>query len=64
MIENNHGKSKEIGMQTFDQTLYQLLVEDKSQSKDAMHELLIQPMICMMLKTQRGDTPVQVHWLM
>ncbi len=50
-------KSKEIGMQTFDQALYQLLVEDKITEQDAMHSADSANDLRMMLKTQRGDAP-------
>ncbi len=48
-------KSREIGMQTFDQALYQLLIEDKITEQDAMHSADSPNDLRMMLKTQRGD---------
>ncbi|MCG9583987.1 PilT/PilU family type 4a pilus ATPase [Vibrio tubiashii] len=48
-------KSKEVGMQTFDQALYQLVVEDKISEEDAMHSADSANDLRLMLKTQRGD---------
>lgn len=48
-------KSKEIGMQTFDQALYQLLLDEKITEQDAMHSADSPNDLRMMLKTQRGD---------
>lgn len=48
-------KSQQVGMQTFDQALYQLLVEDKITEQDAMHSADSANDLRMMLKTKRGD---------
>ena len=56
-LKSTMAKSKEIGMQTFDQALYQLLVEDKITEQDAMHSADSANDLRMMLKTQRGDSP-------
>ena len=56
-LKTTMAKSKEIGMQTFDQALYQLLVEDKITEQDAMHSADSANDLRMMLKTQRGDSP-------
>ncbi|OIQ24643.1 PilT/PilU family type 4a pilus ATPase [uncultured Vibrio sp.] len=50
------GKSKEIGMQTFDQALYQLVIEDKISEQDAMHSADSANDLRLMLKTQRGES--------
>ncbi len=48
-------KSREVGMQTFDQALYQLLVEDKITEEDAMHSADSSNDLRMMLKSNRGN---------
>ncbi|SUP57329.1 twitching motility protein PilT [Vibrio vulnificus] len=48
-------KSKEVGMQTFDQSLYTLVVEGKISEEDAMHSADSANDLRLMLKTQRGD---------
>ncbi|MGF1721510.1 PilT/PilU family type 4a pilus ATPase [Vibrio kyushuensis] len=50
------GKSKEIGMQTFDQALYQLVIDDKISEQDAMHSADSANDLRLMLKTQRGES--------
>lgn len=47
-------KSNEIGMQTFDQALYQLVVEGKISEEDALHGADSANDLRIMLKTQRG----------
>ncbi|UTT83860.1 PilT/PilU family type 4a pilus ATPase [Vibrio pelagius] len=48
-------KSKEIGMQTFDQALYDLVVAGKISEEDAFHSADSANDLRLMLKTQRGD---------
>lgn len=48
-------KSKEIGMQTFDQSLYKLVVEGKISEEDALHSADSANDLRLMLKMQRGD---------
>jgi len=48
-------KFQQIGMQTFDQALFQLLIEDKITEQDAMHSADSANDLRMMLKTKRGD---------
>ncbi|EGA69294.1 type IV pilus (Tfp) assembly protein, ATPase component PilU [Vibrio sinaloensis DSM 21326] len=48
-------KSQEIGMQTFDQALYQLVVAGKINEEDALHSADSANDLRIMLKTQRGD---------
>ncbi|MEZ8825548.1 PilT/PilU family type 4a pilus ATPase [Vibrio amylolyticus] len=50
------GKSKEVGMQTFDQALYQLVIDDKISEQDAMHSADSANDLRLMLKTQRGES--------
>lgn len=54
-LKNTMAKSKEIGMQTFDQALYQLVVEHKISEQDALHSADSANDLRLMLKTQRGD---------
>lgn len=49
------GKSKEVGMQTFDQALYQLVVDDKISEQDALHSADSANDLRLMLKTKRGE---------
>jgi len=48
-------KSKEIGMQTFDQALYDLVIAGKISEEDAFHSADSANDLRLMLKTQRGD---------
>ncbi|GAL13996.1 twitching motility protein PilT [Vibrio astriarenae] len=48
-------RSKEVGMQTFDQALYQLVIDDKINEEDALHSADSANDLRLMLKTQRGD---------
>ncbi|WP_332400525.1 PilT/PilU family type 4a pilus ATPase [Vibrio metschnikovii] len=48
-------KSKEVGMQTFDQALYQLVIDDKITEQDALHSADSANDLRLMLKTQRGE---------
>lgn len=48
-------RSTEIGMRTFDQSLFQLLMEDKISEEEAMHSADSANDLRMMLKTKRGD---------
>ncbi len=48
-------KSKEVGMQTFDQSLYKLVVKGKISEEDALHSADSANDLRLMLKTQRGD---------
>ncbi|WP_394247563.1 PilT/PilU family type 4a pilus ATPase [Vibrio profundi] len=49
-------KSKEIGMQTFDQSLYDLVVDGKISEEDAFHSADSANDLRLMLKTRRGDS--------
>ena len=48
-------KSKEVGMQTFDQALYDLVVAGKISEEDAFHSADSANDLRLMLKTRRGD---------
>ena len=48
-------KSKEIGMQTFDQALYDLVLAGKISEEDAFHSADSANDLRLMLKTRRGD---------
>ena len=48
-------KSNEIGMQTFDQALYRLVVEDKISEEDALHSADSANDLRIMLKSQLGS---------
>ncbi|MEZ9445810.1 PilT/PilU family type 4a pilus ATPase [Vibrio sp. 10N.222.54.F12] len=48
-------KSKEIGMQTFDQALYDLVLAGKISEEDAFHSADSANDLRLMLKTKRGD---------
>ncbi|MFA0414374.1 PilT/PilU family type 4a pilus ATPase [Vibrio renipiscarius] len=48
-------KSQQVGMQTFDQSLFQLVVEGKINEEDALHSADSANDLRIMLKTQRGD---------
>ncbi len=48
-------KSREFGMQTFDQSLYHLVVDGKIKEEDAMHSADSANDLRLMLKTNRGD---------
>lgn len=48
-------KSNEVGMQTFDQALYQLVIDDKITEQDALHSADSANDLRLMLKTQRGE---------
>ncbi|MBY7984683.1 PilT/PilU family type 4a pilus ATPase [Vibrio fluvialis] len=54
-LKSTMAKSKEVGMQTFDQALYQLVVENKISEQDALHCADSANDLRLMLKTQRGD---------
>ncbi|MBY7783830.1 PilT/PilU family type 4a pilus ATPase [Vibrio fluvialis] len=54
-LKSAMAKSKEVGMQTFDQALYQLVVENKISEQDALHCADSANDLRLMLKTQRGD---------
>ncbi|KGY11781.1 twitching motility protein PilT [Vibrio tubiashii] len=54
-LKSTMAKSREIGMQTFDQALYQLVVDDKISEEDAMHSADSANDLRIMLKTQRGE---------
>ncbi|HAY4069878.1 TPA: Flp pilus assembly complex ATPase component, partial [Vibrio cholerae] len=48
-------RSQEVGMQTFDQALYQLVVDDKISEQDALHSADSANDLRLMLKTKRGN---------
>lgn len=48
-------KSTETGMQTFDQALYRLVIDDKISEQDALHSADSANDLRLMLKTQRGE---------
>ncbi|NRB69891.1 MAG: PilT/PilU family type 4a pilus ATPase [Vibrio sp.] len=54
-LKSTMAKSQEMGMQTFDQALYQLVVNDKITEEDALHSADSANDLRLMLKTQRGD---------
>ena len=49
------GKSQQVGMQTFDQALYQLVIDGKISEQDALHSADSANDLRLMLKTKRGD---------
>ena len=49
-------RSNEIGMKTFDQSLYDLILADKITEQDAMHSADSANDLRLMLKTKRGDS--------
>ncbi|HAS64364.1 MAG TPA: type IV pili twitching motility protein PilT [Vibrio sp.] len=55
-LKSTMAKSQQIGMQTFDQALYQLVVADKINEEDALHSADSANDLRIMLKTQRGDS--------
>ncbi|OEF06451.1 PilT/PilU family type 4a pilus ATPase [Vibrio genomosp. F10] len=55
-LKTTMAKSKEIGMQTFDQALYQLVVDGKISEQDALHSADSANDLRLMLKTQRGES--------
>ncbi|NOH72922.1 PilT/PilU family type 4a pilus ATPase [Vibrio pectenicida] len=55
-LKNTMGKSQQSGMQTFDQALYQLLIDDKIAEDDALHSADSANDLRIMLKTQRGES--------
>lgn len=48
-------RSKEVGMQTFDQALYQLVIEDKISQEDALHSADSANDLRLMLKARNGE---------
>ena len=48
-------KSQQVGMQTFDQSLFKLVIEGKINEDDALHSADSANDLRIMLKTQRGD---------
>lgn len=55
-LKSTMAKSKEFGMQTFDQSLYQLVVDGKINEEDALHSADSANDLRIMLKTKRGET--------
>ncbi len=55
-LKTTMAKSREAGMQTFDQALYQLLVEDKINLEEALHSADSANDLRLMLKTHKMDT--------
>ncbi|EGA65248.1 PilT/PilU family type 4a pilus ATPase [Vibrio brasiliensis] len=55
-LKTTMAKSNQSGMQTFDQALYQLVVDDKISEEDALHSADSANDLRIMLKTQRGST--------
>jgi twitching motility protein PilU len=49
-------KSNETGMKTFDQSLYQLVIDDKISEEEALHSADSANDLRLMLKTKRGDS--------
>lgn len=49
-------KSTETGMQTFDQALYRLVIDDKISEQDALHSADSANDLRLILKTQRGES--------
>lgn len=49
------GKSQQVGMQTFDQALYQLVIDGKISEQDALHSADSANDLRLMLKAKRGD---------
>ncbi|ENM5898578.1 PilT/PilU family type 4a pilus ATPase [Vibrio mimicus] len=54
-LKTTMARSKEVGMQTFDQALYQLVVDEKISEQDALHSADSANDLRLMLKTKRGD---------
>ena len=54
-IKGAMAKSKEMGMQTFDQALYELVVADKINQEDALHSADSQNDLRLMLKLKGGE---------
>ncbi|RJX65243.1 PilT/PilU family type 4a pilus ATPase [Vibrio sinensis] len=54
-LKSTMRKSQQVGMQTFDQALYQLVIDEKINEEDALHSADSANDLRMMLKTQRGD---------
>ncbi len=54
-LKSTMAKSQQTGMQTFDQALYQLVIDDKVGEDDALHSADSANDLRIMLKTQRGD---------
>ncbi len=54
-LKSAMARSNDIGMQTFDQALYQLVIEDKINPQDALHSADSANDLRLMLKTRRGD---------
>ncbi len=55
-LKSTMAKSNEVGMQTFDQSLYQLVVDGKVSEEDALHSADSANDLRLMLKTKRGDS--------
>ncbi|WP_068711932.1 PilT/PilU family type 4a pilus ATPase [Vibrio tritonius] len=55
-LKETMARSRESGMQTFDQALYELVIENKISEEDAMQCADSANDLRLMLKTQRGDT--------
>ncbi|PJC85944.1 type IV pili twitching motility protein PilT [Vibrio sp. HA2012] len=55
-LKSTMANSNETGMKTFDQSLYELIVEEKVAEQDAMHCADSANDLRMMLKTKRGDS--------
>ncbi|ORT52099.1 twitching motility protein PilT [Vibrio sp. qd031] len=54
-LKTTMAKSNEVGMCTFDQSLYQLVIDDKITEEEAMHSADSANDLRLMIKTQRGD---------
>jgi twitching motility protein PilU len=54
-LKSTMAKSNEVGMCTFDQSLYQLVIDDKITEEEAMHSADSANDLRLMIKTQRGD---------
>lgn len=54
-LKSTMAKSKEVGMQTFDQALYQLVADGKINEEDALHSADSANDLRLMLKTKRGE---------
>ncbi|MEH0690671.1 PilT/PilU family type 4a pilus ATPase [Vibrio cholerae] len=54
-LKSTMAKSNQVGMQTFDQALYQLVVEDKINEEDALHSADSANDLRIMLKTNRQE---------
>ena len=55
-LKTTMARSNEIGMKTFDQSLYELILADKITEQDAMHSADSANDLRLMLKTKRGDS--------